>query len=176
MALGRGSGDATLALTCGDQTFPLVVPAGVAQAALPQQQITAATTCTVVETTTGAARGTEVDTSAVLTVDGVPRPLALGEPFDVAPGQAVAVAVTNAFVDPVPPPAPQPPPVAEPQPPVPGGTGGAGGFRSAVLADTGADGTASLVLLAGQLLLAGSVLAVTARGLRQRWRSRAAGA
>jgi hypothetical protein len=158
-------GPAVLALVCGDQTFVLDVPAGAAQGAVPQQLVTGTTTCSVSETATGARDGVAVTTTAVLTVDGVPRPLVLGEPFPVGPGQAVAVAVTNALVDPVPPPSPPPPESWRPPDPV----RSTGHERAGdVLADTGADDPVALGGLAGSLLAAGTALLTAARLVRQR--------
>jgi hypothetical protein len=158
-------GPAVLALVCGDQTFVLDVPAGAAQGAVPQQLVTGTTTCSVSETSTGARDGVAVTTTAVLTVDGVPRPLVLGEPFPVGPGQAVAVAVTNALVDPVPPPSPPPPESWRPPDPV----SSTGHERAGdVLADTGADDPVALGGLAGSLLAAGTALLTAARLVRQR--------
>jgi hypothetical protein len=161
-------GPALLALICGDQTFTLDVPAGAARAAVPQQLVTGTTSCQVTETATGAREGVAVTTTAVLTVDGVPRALMLDEPFPVSPGQAVLVTVTNALVDPVPPPSPSPPPRAPAQPPPApvGSTGGTG--SSAVLADTGAHDTVAIGELAARLLAAGAVLLIAARLARRR--------
>lgn len=166
-------GDASLTLVCGDQTFPFTVPPGADRAAVPQQRVTAAGTCTVTEAATGAGPGVRADTSAVLTVDGASQPYVLGQPFAVAPGQAVVLTVTNALVDPVPPPATADPPtdpgagVPPPAADDPPRTGRRGG----VLAVTGATGVGDLAALGAGLLASGLALVLPVRAVR---RSRAA--
>jgi hypothetical protein len=154
--------EAALVLTCGDRVFPLTVPAGTAQATLPQQLITGASSCTVAETATGAATGVRVDTSARLTVDGAPQSLELGQPFAVGPGQAIVVSVTNALVDPAP--APQP------QAPAPGlpavAAAGPGQVTGGMLADSGTGGAPALSALAAALVAGGAALALADRAMR----------
>ncbi len=154
---------AVVRLACGGvPSTPLKVPAGTDRAALPQQLVTVPTTCTVTEDDTGAAPDVTVATTVTVTVDGAAAaPLALGEPFDVAPAQAVVVTVTNTLT--APPPPPEPPPVAPgpgptPGPADPGAPGGGGGYRHGTMPRTGADGVVPLTALAAGLVLAGACL------------------
>ncbi|NED93112.1 hypothetical protein G3I76_75360, partial [Streptomyces sp. SID11233] len=68
---------------------------------------TTATTCTVTEPSNGAAADADVETSASLMVDdGEQRPVNLGEPFEVRPGESTVFRVANAFTGPSPSPSP----------------------------------------------------------------------
>lgn len=77
------------------------------------------TTCTVVETATGAASGVSVDTSAVLTFNGVDSAYTLGDPIVVEPEDDVVVTVDNvlAVIPPTPTPTPTPTTTVGPMPP-----------------------------------------------------------
>ncbi|NEA41349.1 LPXTG cell wall anchor domain-containing protein [Streptomyces sp. SID11385] len=153
---------AHLELNCADGTEAGIdIEPGASGGSLPQQTFTTATTCTVTEPSNGAAADADVETSASLMVDdGEQRPVNLGEPFEVRPGESTVFRVANAFTGPSPSPSPSPTPGPSDSPhpsPSPSSPG--------VLPHTGDDGSwlAPTAGIAFALLLGGGVL------LRMAW-------
>lgn len=155
-------GDAALEVQCTpDTAYSFTVARGTGSFDTGEATVLDEQRCRVVETSTGAAPGTSVETTATIrTNDGPAQPL---DPFDtwfsVSPDTDTTVTIDNAYtaeVDPTLPPSPMPTPDAA-------GIPSAGG-----LANTGFTGSVTLFTAAGMLaVLAGVLLARWLRSDRQ---------
>jgi hypothetical protein len=111
---------AVISWLCSNRTGGDVTVAAGQASADDTVDVVGYTTCTVVETATGAASGVSVDTSAVISFNGVDSAYTLGDPIVIEPEDDVVVTVDNVLAVIPPTPTPTPTTTVGPLPPTGG--------------------------------------------------------